>query len=58
MFLGMDVGTGGTRAVLVNEQGQLVASASLWDFGINIVGVGERGSVRFAFKLQLGRGRR
>src|SRR5579884_1309467 len=27
-FLGMDVGTGGTRAVLVNEQGQLVASAS------------------------------
>ena len=28
MFLGMDVGTGGTRAVLVNEQGQLVASAS------------------------------
>src|SRR5580700_12288577 len=28
MFLGMDVGTGGTRAVLVNEQGQLIASAS------------------------------
>ena len=28
MFLGMDIGTGGTRAVLVNEQGQLVASAS------------------------------
>ena len=28
MFLGMDVGTGGTRAVLVNEQGQLVGSAS------------------------------
>src|SRR5579862_6722597 len=28
VFLGMDVGTGGTRAVLVNEQGQLVASAS------------------------------
>jgi xylulokinase len=28
VFLGMDVGTGGTRAVLVNEQGQLAASAS------------------------------
>jgi xylulokinase len=28
VFLGMDIGTGGTRAVLVNEQGQLVASAS------------------------------
>ncbi|MGC2637175.1 MAG: xylulokinase [Acidobacteriaceae bacterium] len=28
MFLGMDVGTGGTRAVLINEQGQLIASAS------------------------------
>jgi xylulokinase len=28
VFLGMDVGTGGTRAVLVNEQGELVASAS------------------------------
>ncbi|HEY6448349.1 MAG TPA: xylulokinase [Acidobacteriaceae bacterium] len=28
MFLGMDVGTGGTRAVLVNGQGQLIASAS------------------------------
>ena len=28
MFLGMDVGTGGTRAVLVSEQGQLIASAS------------------------------
>jgi xylulokinase len=28
VFLGMDVGTGGTRAVLVNEQGRLVASAS------------------------------
>lgn len=27
-FLGMDVGTGGTRAVLVNDQGQVVASAS------------------------------
>src|SRR6202012_449733 len=27
-FLGMDVGTGGTRAVLVNEQGQVVSSAS------------------------------
>ena len=28
MFLGMDVGTGGTRAVLVDENGQLVDSAS------------------------------
>jgi len=28
VFLGLDVGTGGTRAVLVNEQGKLVASAS------------------------------
>ncbi len=28
MFLGIDVGTGGTRAVLVDEQGKLVASAS------------------------------
>ncbi|HTX40391.1 MAG TPA: FGGY family carbohydrate kinase, partial [Acidobacteriaceae bacterium] len=28
MFLGMDVGTGGTRAVLVDEQGKLLASAS------------------------------
>ena len=28
MFLGMDVGTGGTRAVLVNAEGHLVASAS------------------------------
>ncbi|MGA7351319.1 MAG: xylulokinase [Acidobacteriaceae bacterium] len=28
MFLGMDVGTGGTRAVLVDEKGQLVGSAS------------------------------
>jgi xylulokinase len=28
VFLGMDVGTGGTRAVLVDENGQLVASAS------------------------------
>jgi xylulokinase len=28
MFLGMDVGTGGTRAVLVSQQGQLIASAS------------------------------
>ena len=27
-FLGMDVGTSGTRAVLVNEQGQIVSSAS------------------------------
>ncbi|HTJ31009.1 MAG TPA: xylulokinase [Acidobacteriaceae bacterium] len=27
-FLGMDVGTGGTRAVLVNEQGHVVSSAS------------------------------
>ncbi len=27
-FLGMDVGTGGTRAVLINDQGQLVASAA------------------------------
>lgn len=27
-FLGMDVGTGGTRAVLINEQGQVVASAA------------------------------
>ena len=27
-FLGMDVGTSGTRAVLVNEQGRLVSSAS------------------------------
>jgi xylulokinase len=27
-FLGMDVGTGGTRAVLINEQGQLVAAAA------------------------------
>lgn len=28
MFLGIDIGTGGTRAVLVNPQGKLVASAS------------------------------
>lgn len=28
MFLGLDIGTGGTRAVLVNAQGRLVASAS------------------------------
>ena len=28
MFLGMDVGTGGTRAVLVDEKGQLIGSAS------------------------------
>ncbi|MGC2582378.1 MAG: xylulokinase [Acidobacteriaceae bacterium] len=28
MFLGMDVGTGGTRAVLVDEKGKLIASAS------------------------------
>lgn len=28
MFLGLDIGTGGTRAVLVNSQGKLVASAS------------------------------
>lgn len=28
MFLGLDIGTGGTRAVLVNTQGKLVASAS------------------------------
>jgi xylulokinase len=28
MFLGLDIGTGGTRAVLVNPQGKLVASAS------------------------------
>ena len=28
VFLGMDVGTGGTRAVLVDEQGRLIASAS------------------------------
>lgn len=28
MFLGMDIGTGGTRAVLVDEQGRVVASAS------------------------------
>ncbi|MGC2163452.1 MAG: xylulokinase [Silvibacterium sp.] len=28
MFLGLDIGTGGTRAVLVNAQGILVASAS------------------------------
>lgn len=28
MFLGLDIGTGGTRAVLVNSQGRLVASAS------------------------------
>ena len=27
-FLGMDVGTGGTRAVLVNQQGQVIASAA------------------------------
>jgi xylulokinase len=27
-FLGMDVGTGGTRAVLINDQGQVVASAA------------------------------
>jgi xylulokinase len=27
-FLGMDVGTGGTRAVLINDKGQLVASAA------------------------------
>ncbi len=28
VFLGLDIGTGGTRAVLVNSQGKLVASAS------------------------------
>lgn len=28
MFLGLDIGTGGTRAVLVNPSGKLVASAS------------------------------
>lgn len=28
MFLGLDIGTGGTRAVLVNSQGKLVASTS------------------------------
>ena len=28
MFLGLDIGTGGTRAVLVNAQGKLVASAA------------------------------
>ncbi|MFT4111936.1 xylulokinase [Silvibacterium sp.] len=28
MFLGLDVGTGGTRAVLVDERGRVVASAS------------------------------
>jgi xylulokinase len=28
VFLGLDVGTGGTRAVLVDEQGQVTASAS------------------------------
>jgi xylulokinase len=28
VFLGMDIGTGGTRAVLINEQGKLTASAS------------------------------
>ncbi|HEV2464155.1 MAG TPA: xylulokinase [Acidobacteriaceae bacterium] len=28
MFLGLDIGTGGTRAVLVNSRGTLVASAS------------------------------
>jgi xylulokinase len=28
VFLGIDIGTGGTRAVLVNSQGKLVASAS------------------------------
>src|SRR5580700_1378247 len=28
MFLGIDVGTGGTRAVLVNRGGSVVASAS------------------------------
>ncbi|HEU4982637.1 MAG TPA: xylulokinase [Acidobacteriaceae bacterium] len=28
MFLGLDIGTGGTRAVLVNAQGKLVAAAS------------------------------
>jgi xylulokinase len=28
LFLGLDIGTGGTRAVLVNTQGRLVASAS------------------------------
>jgi xylulokinase len=27
-FLGLDIGTGGTRAVLIDEQGQVVASAS------------------------------
>jgi len=27
-FLGMDVGTGGTRVVLVNAEGRLVAGAS------------------------------
>jgi xylulokinase len=27
-FLGMDIGTGGTRAVLINEQGSIVSSAS------------------------------
>jgi len=28
VFLGLDIGTGGTRAVLVNAQGKLIASAS------------------------------
>lgn len=28
MYLGLDIGTGGTRAVLVNAQGKLIASAS------------------------------
>ena len=27
-FLGIDVGTGGTRAVVVSERGQVVAAAS------------------------------
>ena len=28
MFLGIDVGTGGTRAVLVNRSGHVIASCS------------------------------
>ncbi len=28
MFLGLDVGTGGTRVVLVDERGRVVASAA------------------------------
>ena len=27
-FLGMDVGTGGTRTVLINERGQVIAAAA------------------------------